>query len=200
MHLKKTMLVTLCCFIFMFGINNLQLSEEINQENLIRIHVIANSDDETDQKIKLQVKDAVVAFLKPKLAQSHSIAESRQIILSNLPQIEETAKTKLSDLQSASAITMQYGHFNFPVKYYGSFSLPAGNYEALRISIGKGQGHNWWCVLFPPLCFTDSNTATSGKYTNQSPQKELTIKWKSAELLKKWNGEINYEAKKEHTE
>lgn len=170
-------------------LSNLEISEQIDKNSLIRIHVLANSDSQADQQLKLQVKDDVVRYLEPQLAQSHSIEESRQIIQNHLPQLEQTAKNTLQRLNSNYDVTLQYGHFDFPVKYYGGFSLPAGNYEALRMLIGEGKGHNWWCVLFPPMCFTDSNTSTSGKYTGQTPEKKVVIKLKSVELLKKWTGQ-----------
>ena len=132
-------------------LSNLEISEQIDKNSLIRIHVLANSDSQADQQLKLQVKDDVVRYLEPQLAQSHSIEESRQIIQNHLPQLEQTAKNTLQRLNSNYDVTLQYGHFDFPVKYYGGFSLPAGNYEALRILIGEGKGHNWWCVLFPPM-------------------------------------------------
>lgn len=170
-------------------LSNLEISEQIDKNSLIRIHVLANSDSQADQQLKLQVKDNVVRYLEPQLAQSHSVEESRQIIQNNLPQLEQTAKNTLQRLNSNYDVTLQYGRFDFPVKYYGGFSLPAGNYEALRILIGEGKGHNWWCVLFPPMCFTDSNTSASGKYTEQTPEKKVVVKLKSVELLKKWTGQ-----------
>lgn len=170
-------------------LSNLEISEQIDKNSLIRIHVLANSDSQADQQLKLQVKDDVVRYLEPQLAQSHSIEESRQIIQNHLPQLEQTAKNTLQRLNSNYDVTLQYGHFDFPVKYYGGFSLPAGNYEALRILIGEGKGHNWWCVLFPPMCFTDSTTSTSGKYTDQTPKKKVVVKLKSVELFKKWTGQ-----------
>lgn len=172
---------------------NLEISEQIDQNSLIRIHVLANSDSPADQQLKLQVKDQIVRTLAPQLEQSHSIEESRQIIQSNLPRLEQTAKQTLQQLHSAYDVTLQYGRFDFPVKYYGGFSLPAGNYEALRVLIGEGNGHNWWCVLFPPMCFTDSNTSSSGKYTDQTPEKKVVVKLKSVELLKKWTGQQSAE-------
>lgn len=185
---KKWLLIMLLCLL---GVSNLELSEQIEQDSLIRIHVLANSDSRADQQLKLQVKDEIVRFLQPQLANSHSIEESRQIIQNNLPEIEQTAKQTLTSLHSNYDVTLQYGNFDFPVKYYGSFSLPAGNYEALRVLIGEGQGQNWWCVLFPPMCFTDSNTSvsSSGKYTQQQPDKKVTVKLKSVELFKKWTSQ-----------
>ncbi len=185
---QKPALLLVAALAILICISNLEFSEQIEKESLIRIHVLANSDSQADQQLKLQVKDAVVRYLQPQLEQSQSIEESRQIIQDQLPQIAQTATNTLRQAGSSYDVTLQYGHFDFPVKYYGSFSLPAGNYEALRILIGQGKGQNWWCVLFPPMCFTDSNVSTSGKYTDQTPERKVVIKWKSAELLQQWMG------------
>ena len=185
---QKPALLLVAALAILICISNLEFSEQIEKESLIRIHVLANSDSQADQQLKLQVKDAVVGYLQPQLEQSQSIEESRQIIQDQLPQIAQTATNTLRQAGSSYDVTLQYGHFDFPVKYYGSFSLPAGNYEALRILIGQGKGQNWWCVLFPPMCFTDSNVSTSGKYTDQTPERKVVIKWKSAELLQQWMG------------
>lgn len=185
---QKPALLLVAALAILICVSNLEFSEQIEKDSLIRIHVLANSDSQADQQLKLQVKDAVVGYLQPQLEQSQSIEESRQIIQDQLPQIAQTATNTLRQAGSSYDVTLQYGHFDFPVKYYGSFSLPAGNYEALRILIGQGKGQNWWCVLFPPMCFTDSNVSTSGKYTDQTPEKKVVIKWKSAELLQQWMG------------
>ena len=185
---QKPALLLVAALAMFICVSNLEFSEQIEKDSLIRIHVLANSDSQADQQLKLQVKDAVVGYLQPQLEQSQSIEESRQIIQDQLPQIAQTATSTLRQAGSSYDVTLQYGHFDFPVKYYGSFSLPAGNYEALRILIGQGKGQNWWCVLFPPMCFTDSNVSTSGKYTDQTPEKKVVIKWKSAELLQQWMG------------
>ena len=185
MQRRKAMIVLVLLALFIF-VSNMEFATQIDSDSLIRIHVLANSDSQADQALKLQVKDAVVTYLKPQLEQSCSIAESRQIIQRSLPQIEQIAQQTLQQQHSGYQVTLQYGRFDFPIKYYGSFSLPAGNYEALRIMIGEGQGHNWWCVLFPPMCFTDNDASSSGKYTDQTPEKKVVIKFKSAELLKKW--------------
>lgn len=185
MQRRKAMIVLVLLALFIF-VSNMEFATQIDSDSLIRIHVLANSDSQADQALKLQVKDAVVTYLKPQLEQSCSIAESRQIIQRSLPQIKQIAQQTLQQQHSGYQVTLQYGRFDFPIKYYGSFSLPAGNYEALRILIGEGQGHNWWCVLFPPMCFTDNDASSSGKYTDQTPEKKVVIKFKSAELLKKW--------------
>ena len=181
---KSKSYVVLLALVCLIVISNVEVSERIDKDSLIRIHVLANSNSEADQQLKLQVKDDVVRYLQPMLEQSGSIEESRQIIQNHLPQIEQIARRTLQQHNSNYNVTLQYGHFDFPIKYYGSFSLPAGSYEALRILIGEGQGRNWWCVLFPPLCFTDSNVSASGKYTDVTPETEVVVKFKSVEWLK----------------
>lgn len=181
---KSKSYVVLLALVCLIVVSNLDISQQIDKDSLIRIHVLANSNSETDQQLKLQVKDDVVRYLQPMLAQSHSIEESRTIIQNHMPQIEQTARQTLQQQNSDYDVTLQYGHFDFPVKYYGCFSLPSGNYEALRILIGSGQGRNWWCVLFPPLCFTDSNVSMSGKYTDVTPETEVVVKFKCVEWLK----------------
>ena len=192
---KSKSYVVLLALVCLIVVSNLDISQQIDKDSLIRIHVLANSNSETDQQLKLQVKDDVVRYLQPMLAQSHSIEESRTIIQNHMPQIEQTARQTLQQQNSDYDVTLQYGHFDFPVKYYGSFSLPSGNYEALRILIGSGQGRNWWCVLFPPLCFTDSNVSMSGKYTDVTPETEVVVKFKCVEWIKE-----QADNKKDHPE
>jgi len=122
-------------------------------DDLIRLHVLANSDSEEDQALKYLVKDAIVREMADKFSASASIDESRKILLANLPEVEDIAENTLHKLGSNYPVKAQYGRFFFPTKYYGSFSLPAGEYEAVKVVIGEGKGANWWCVLFPPLCF-----------------------------------------------
>ena len=188
---RKQTLLLLSALLMLLFLSNIQCTREIDTDSLIRIHVLASSNSDTDQQLKLKVKDDVIRYLQPALKQSDSLAESRRIILSSLPQIEQTALQTLQQNGCEDTVTLQYGHFDFPVKYYGSFSLPAGNYEALRILIGEGKGQNWWCVLFPPLCFTDSNVSSSGKYTDQTPDTHIQFKLKSIEWLKSLQNKEN---------
>ncbi len=188
---RKQTLLLLSALLMLLFLSNIQCTREIDTDSLIRIHVLASSNSDTDQQLKLKVKDDVIRYLQPALKQSDSLTESRRIILSSLPQIEQTALQTLQQNGCEDTVTLQYGHFDFPVKYYGSFSLPAGNYEALRILIGEGKGRNWWCVLFPPLCFTDSNVSSSGKYTDQTPDTHIQFKLKSIEWLKSLQNKEN---------
>ena len=85
-------------------------------------------------------------------------------------------------------VEIVYGNFYFPVKYYGAFALPAGEYEAVRIILGEGKGQNWWCVMFPPMCFTGASEDL-GAYTDCAPKKEIVVKFKVVEWYKEHFGE-----------
>ncbi len=164
----------------------IDVHEEYDPGELIRFHVLANSDTEADQALKLAVKDQVVSYMQTLLDDAESVEDSREIIQNHLPDIQQQAQLVLAQKGSDEGVAVQYGHFDFPVKYYGQFSLPAGNYEALRVVIGQGEGHNWWCVLFPPMCFVDAGQVETDElahYTGQSPEKKVVLKWRIAEWL-----------------
>lgn len=129
------------------------------KDSLIRFHVIANSDTEEDQKLKLEVKDKVINYLYPYLNSSKSLDESRQTIENNMDAVKKIAEDVIKDNKYNYSVKVQLDRENFPDKSYGNIVLPQGNYEAFRIIIGNGQGKNWWCVMFPPLCFVDESKA-----------------------------------------
>lgn len=118
-----------------------------------RLHIIANSDSEEDQDLKLKVRDKVIEYVKQISNTSTSKEETIEIISNNLENIEEIAKNVINENGYDYNINLKIGNFYFPTKYYGNISLPAGNYDGLKIEIGDSQGQNWWCSLFPPLCF-----------------------------------------------
>lgn len=133
----------------------------LHPEKMIRFHVIANSDSDEDQALKRAVRDAILEEVSPQLAQSHSLEESRQILTGLRPKMEQIGKSVVHTWGKNYDVKTDYGHFAFPTKSYGSLVLPAGDYEAVRILIGKAEGSNWWCVLFPPLCFVDIEHSTA---------------------------------------
>ncbi|HBP65186.1 MAG TPA: stage II sporulation protein R [Desulfosporosinus sp.] len=139
--------------------NESQVSPSPDQ--LIRFHVLANSDSEKDQELKRAVRDAILKEVSPRLAVSKSLNESRQIIKQIRPDMETIGRSVVKMWGKDYSVNTEYGNFMFPTKSYGSLVLPAGNYEALRVVIGEGQGSNWWCVLFPALCFVDINQSTA---------------------------------------
>lgn len=129
------------------------------KNKLIRFHVIANSDTEEDQNLKLKVKDKVIDYLYPYLNASQSLEESRNIIKDKMDQVKKLAEEVIKDNNYSYGVKTELSRENFPEKSYGKITLPQGNYEAFRIIIGTGQGKNWWCVMFPPLCFVDEAKA-----------------------------------------
>lgn len=130
-------------------------------DQLIRFHVLANSDSEEDQALKRAVRDAILKEVSPRLAVSQSLDESRDILKQLSSEMEDIGRSVVMDWGQDYSVRTEYGHFPFPTKSYGSLVLPAGNYEALRVVVGEGQGSNWWCVLFPPLCFIDIENSTA---------------------------------------
>lgn len=137
------------------------IQEELASK-VIRLHVIANSDNEGDQELKLKVRDAVLAYMKNKNFSNYSLAY--ESISHSLGEIETIAKNVLRLNHCLDEVKVTLGEFHFPEKDYDMLSFPAGTYTALRITIGKANGKNWWCVMYPTLCFSkdtcDTNEAT----------------------------------------
>lgn len=121
----------------------------------IRLRILANSDLDKDQALKRDVRDAVNAKISVWVKDLTSIKEARKVIKSKLPEIQTTAEAVVKKEGSKQKVNVKFGKVQFPTKLYGQFLYPAGDYEAILITLGKGEGANWWCVLFPPLCFLD---------------------------------------------
>ena len=141
-------------------------------DKLIRLHVVANSDSEADQAQKLRVRDAVLAAAEPLLAGVDNAAAARQTLQAHLPQLEQAAIDVLEGSGYTAAVTLR--REAFPLREYDSFTLPAGEYEALRVTIGAGEGHNWWCMLYPNLCFLDAVHAVLPEKGKQELKRMLT--------------------------
>lgn len=144
-------LLLLCCFFQSGALARQPFSAaeaDYTQSGILRLHVIANSDEEKDQSAKLAVRDAVLPLLKS----ASSEAEAEEMVLSLAPQILQTARQALQEQGCDYDAQLLLGDFSFPCREYEQIAYPAGKYRALRIVLGRGQGHNWWCVLFPPLC------------------------------------------------
>jgi len=129
-------------------------------DNLIRLHVVANSDSPEDQALKRDVRDAVLSYVQSELKDSETIEQTRSMINRNMDRITSIAKETILNHGNNYGAKTTLGSYPFPTKAYGDITLPAGNYQALRIVLGNGEGTNWWCVLFPPLCFVDVTHGT----------------------------------------
>lgn len=127
-----------------------QARQQSISAGLVRLHVIAASDEQTEQDLKLRVRDAVLEYLEPKLRGVESAHDAREIIGAELKGIGQAAAA----VSEGRSVTVSLGEESYPTREYAAFTLPAGRYESLRVILGEGQGHNWWCVVFPPLCLS----------------------------------------------
>lgn len=130
-------------------------TQEHMAEEVLRFHVLANSDSKEDQNLKMKVKDTVVSWMEEEM-DTESLAQTKAFIRSHLPQIEALAEETIQKEGYSYPVRASLEWTVFPEKTYGDITFPAGTYAALRIQIGEAKGHNWWCVLYPSLCFIDS--------------------------------------------
>ncbi len=137
------------------------------QNSVFRLHVIANSDNKEDQNLKYKVRDNLISYMNTLCKDSNSKQEVIQIAQDNKEKLQEIAQSTVFDNGYDYKVNVKIGNFEFPTKNYGDISLPAGYYDALRVEIGNASGQNWWCVMFPPLCFID---VTSGVVPDESKE------------------------------
>lgn len=128
-------------------------------QQLIRLHVVANSDSKEDQKLKLQVRDRVLSYLEGAMDENCGVESAKVYLQGHLQEIEREVNTYLTEQGSKDHATVSLGKEDFDIREYDSFSLPSGVYESLRITIGNGEGKNWWCVAFPRLCLPAVNSS-----------------------------------------
>lgn len=127
---------------------------------VIRFHILANSDSIQDQSLKLKVRDRILADFKDKLSGSENIAQTRDILCREISAISKSAEDEIKAQGYSYPVNVYMARDYFPTKEYGDIRLPAGVYEALRVEIGEAKGKNWWCVMFPPLCYVDVTQKT----------------------------------------
>lgn len=130
-------------------------------DGLLRLHVVANSDSPEDQALKLRVKDRIVSEIGGLVSKMETKEEILEFLRGSMRYIEDTAAREIEAANKEYGVRAEVGYFTFPTKSYGSLALPAGEYQALRIVLGEGGGANWWCVMFPPLCFVDTKNAVA---------------------------------------
>lgn len=148
----------------------------------IRLRILANSDFEKDQAIKRKVRDAVNAQITLWVQDLTSMEKARAVINSKLPEIQAIAEKTVRDQGSNQLVKVEFGKVQFPTKLYGQFLYPAGEYQAILITLGKGEGANWWCVLYPPLCFLDfsNGIAVSKGFDEKEKVEAQTVEEKPA--------------------
>lgn len=189
MKIKKRIIILLATLTigvggFWYGYQEYN-AKPMGANNLIRLHVIANSDSAYDQKVKLLVRDEVIKYMAPYLQKTTTIEEARQAARENLPGIKKSAENCLAALGENYQTRVEMGDYNFPAKAYGDLVLPSGEYEAVRVVLGNGDGRNWWCVLYPPLCFIDisSTVAVTVRDMPETGEEVLQVNSQPAQVV-----------------
>lgn len=164
--------VSACLLLSVIGIVDVYMDKKALQDNLIRLHVVGNSNSREDQEIKLQVKDAVVAYLQPLVKDFSDKEQAMVFIAENLTSIQQVANGILEECGVSDRAKVYLRTEAFGTRKYETFSLPAGVYDSLKIQIGEGKGKNWWCVVFPSLCLPATSegfhdTAVSVGFNNE---------------------------------
>ena len=158
--LKRSLLIIflLALYIFFSAFAYVSTVSETISNSVFRLHVIANSDSQEDQNLKYIVRDNLIKYMNYLTTDITSKEEAIKIAQNHKEDFYEIAKQTIKDNGYDYDVTIDIGNTYFPTKYYGDISLPAGYYDALRVEIGEATGQNWWCVMFPPLCFVDMST------------------------------------------
>ena len=160
---------------------------------MIRFHVVANSDTTEDQLLKQQVKDEIIEYVEPIVKQCENLEETRDTLISILPDIQIIAGDVVAEYGKGYDVYVAMDNANFPTKAYGDVVLPAGEYETCRVIIGEGKGENWWCVMYPPLCYID---AASGVVPLEGKEQlRQGLSEEQYKLITKENQETRYKVK-----
>ena len=155
-----------------FVLRKQQMVHQLSNE-VFRFHVLANSDNEKDQTLKMQVKEAIIAYMKEEIPDAKSAKETKEWAQNHLTELEDVATDLIREKGYRYAVKAEVLKCYFPEKVYGDITFPHGKYDALRIKIGAAKGKNWWCVLYPNLCFVDATYAVVPKEGKEELQHVL---------------------------
>ena len=160
MQKLTTAILIICCLFLFLGLMPVHGESEI-YDSVLRLHVIANSDSEEDQTLKLQVRDAILEKSEVLFGSCKTRDEAIATVSSNIDAIKKEAEATIKAAGYSYSVSVEIDEEVYPTKNYESFCFPSGSYMSLRIIIGEGEGQNWWCVLFPPMCLSAASTSTS---------------------------------------
>jgi len=159
---KKQIICTALALLISIGTTGILTQAKVTEvqkkmaDEVFRFHVLANSDSKKDQELKMKVKEAVIGYMKEQLPESESVDMTRGWAKTHISEIEDLAEETLRKEGCKDEVRAEVTNCYFPEKTYGDITFPKGRYNALRIEIGEAKGHNWWCVLYPNLCFIDA--------------------------------------------
>lgn len=164
----------LFCFIFISITSYARSVSDNLSDNFFRLHILANSDSKQDQDLKLKIRDAIIEHMNTQDFSDCTKSEVMAIVENNLESYKDIAQTVIDNEGLNYSVSTEVGNFHFPTKVYGNISLPAGYYDALRIKIGNAEGQNWWCSLFPPLCFVDISSGVIDEESKNNLKENLS--------------------------
>lgn len=173
--LKNSSIVLFLLFIYILfsaGSYSLAISSDLSQ-SVFRLHVLANSDSKEDQELKLKVRDNLLDFMNEICSNCSTKEEAMKIANENKDNFQEIAENTIKENGFNYSVKININNFYFPTKSYGDISLPAGYYDALRVEIGEAKGQNWWCVMFPSLCFIDVSSGIVDKNAKENLEDNL---------------------------
>ena len=177
-HSKVKMVIILAFLFFAYTtICAISYAEDISTDianSVFRLHVIANSDSDVDQNLKYIVRDNLLEYMNTLCANCTSKQEAITIANEHLEDFREIALNTIKAQGFDYSVNVSIGNFEFPTKHYGDISLPSGYYDALKVEIGEAKGQNWWCVMFPPLCFVDASSGVVPEESKEDLKNSLT--------------------------
>ena len=180
------------CFIFISAKSYANNVLDDLADNFFRLHILANSDSDEDQNLKLKVRDNIIKYMDTLSYEGLTKEDAINLTCSNLNNFKQIAEKTIIDEGYNYSVNLTIGNFYFPTKEYGNVSLPAGYYDALKIEIGNAEGKNWWCSLFPPLCFVDISAGIIDEESEEflkefaiitDPSENVKFKFKIIEML-----------------
>lgn len=178
--MKRKLYLSICfgliCAI-MLSMSHFEAACNDLRQNVLRLHIIANSDSDVDQALKLKIRDAILEKTDGLFLKNGNLADAEKTVYNNLSVFEEIANKVIKENGFDYKATAKLGNSNFDTRYYDDFALPAGEYKSLIITLGEGKGKNWWCVVYPTVCIPSS---VKGKLTD-------SVKHESAKVAKNQN-------------
>ena len=173
----KTLLILFVLFTLYIFVSAYSYVSAISNDlsnSVFRLHIIANSDSEEDQNLKYIVRDSLINYMNNLSSSAKNKDEIIEISKDHIEDFKQIAENTIKEQGYSYPVDVEIGNFAFPTKTYGDISFPAGSYDALRVKIGQSSGQNWWCVMFPPLCFINPSTGIVSEESKETLQENLS--------------------------
>ncbi len=185
----QNVLIIAVTMIFFLSITNFAAKTEDISNNVLRLHILANSDSEADQALKLKVRDAILEAGESAFSGAENVEEAEKRILANSDELLAVAESVIQEEGYDYGVTFEITNDSFPTRTYGDVTLPAGEYRAVRMVIGEGEGKNWWCVMFPALCLPGASETSLDAVLSEDEiellqsDPEIDVRFKIAEVF-----------------